>query len=88
MKQDTDALTVNIVIRVSPKEKALMEKYAKKEGWTLSEYVRATMITEMAMLQGDVEAMKIIFNSAKQKLAHRFSKKLRPFQADEPEAGD
>lgn len=85
MKQETDPLTVNMVIRISPKEKALLEKYAKKEGWSVSEYVRATMITDMAMMQQDVEAMKIIFHSAKQKLAHRFSKKLRPFHLDEPE---
>ena len=86
MKQETDPLTVNMVIRISPKEKALLEKYAKKEGWTVSEYVRGTMITDMAMMQGDVEAMKIIFNSAKQKLARRFSQKLKPFHTEEPQS--
>ena len=80
MKQETDALTVNLVIRVSPKEKDLIDKYAKKEGWTLSEYVRATMITDMAMMHGDVEAMKLIFNKGKQKLAQEFSRKFGPFQ--------
>ena len=83
MKHDSDPLTVNLVIRVSPKEKALLDKYAQKEGWTLSEYVRATMITDMAMMHQDVEAMKIIFNKGKQKLAQRLSHKLRPFHADE-----
>lgn len=85
MKQETDPLTVNMVIRISPKEKALLEKYAKKEGWTVSEYVRATMITDMAMMYQDVEAMKIVFNAAKQKLAQRFSQKLRPFHVEEPQ---
>ena len=79
MKPETNPLTVNIVIRVSPKEKSLLEKYADKEGWSVSEYIRATMITDMAMMHQDVEAMKIVFNKAKQKLAHRFSEKLRPF---------
>lgn len=81
MKQETDPLTVNLVIRVSPKEKALLQKYADKEGWTISEYVRGTMITDMAMMHGDVEAMKIIFNKGKQKLAQQFSEKFGPFQA-------
>lgn len=85
MKQETDHLTVNMVIRISPKEKALLEKYAKKEGWSVSEYVRATMITDMAMMYQDVEAMKIVFNAAKQKLAQRFSRKLRPFHVEEPQ---
>jgi uncharacterized protein (DUF1778 family) len=83
MKHDSDPLTVNLVIRVTPKEKALIDKYAEKEGWTVSEYVRATMITDMAMMHQDVEAMKIIFNKGKQKLAQRLSHKLRPFHADE-----
>ena len=85
MKQEADPLTVNMVIRISPKEKALLEKYAKKEGWSVSEYVRATMITDMAMMYQDVEAMKIVFNAAKQKLAQRFSRKLRPFHVEEPQ---
>jgi len=84
MKHETDPLTVNLVIRVSPKEKALLEKYAAQEGWSVSEYVRATMITDMAMMHQDVEAMKIVFNKAKQKLAQRFSEKLRPFHAHKP----
>jgi len=83
MKHDADPMTVNLVIRVTPKEKALIDKYAGKEGWTISEYVRATMITDMAMMHQDVEAMKIIFNKGKQKLAQRLSHKLRPFHADE-----
>jgi len=81
MRSDTDSLTVNIVVRVSPKEKALMEKYATQEGWSVSEYIRATMITDMAMMHQDVNAMKIVFNNAKQKLAQRFSDKLRPFHS-------
>lgn len=85
MKHDTDPLTVNLVIRVSPKEKALIEKYAEKEGWTLSEYVRATMITDMAMMHHDVEAMKIIFNKGKQKLVQQLNRKFRPFHAGEPQ---
>ena len=83
MKHDTDSLTVNLVIRVTPKEKGLIDKCADKEGWTTSEYVRATMITDMAMMHQNVEAMKIIFNKGKQKLAQRLSHKLRPFHADE-----
>lgn len=82
MKADTDPLTVNIVIRVSPKEKALLEKYAAAEGWSVSEYIRATMITDMAMMHQDVDAMKIVFNKARQKLAQRFGEKLRPFHAN------
>ena len=83
MKQDRDSgRTENIVFRVTPQEKALLEKYAKKEGWTVSEYVRATMLTDMAMMQQDVEAMKIVFNSAKDKLAKKFNQKFAPFRGE------
>lgn len=83
MKEEREsALTVNLVIRVSPKEKALIEKYAKKEGWTISEYVRATMVTDMAMMHQDVEAMKIVFDSAKQKLARSFFQKFKPLRGE------
>jgi len=83
MKKEIEpALTENVVIRVSPKEKALLDKYARKEGWSISEYVRATMLADMAMMQGDTEAMKIIFHAAREKLVRRFNKKFRPLQQE------
>jgi hypothetical protein len=82
MKQESSSLSENIVIRVSAKEKALMDKYARKEGWSLSEYVRATMLTDLAVMHGDIEAMKIIFGAAKEKMASRFDRKFRPLHSD------
>lgn len=82
-RDDVDStLTESVVVRVSKKERTLLNKYADKEGWSVSEYIRATMLTEMAMMQGDIEAMQIIFNSAKRKLADRFTRKFQPFQRE------
>ena len=87
MKKEAEpALTENVVIRVSAKEKALLEKHAKKEGWTLSEYIRSTMITDMALHYGDVQAMKIVFNDAREKLARKFNQKFRPSHPEKPKA--
>jgi hypothetical protein len=58
-REDVDsALTENVAVRVSKKERGLLSKYA------------------------DIEAMKIIFNSAKRKLADRFTRKFQPFQRE------
>jgi hypothetical protein len=84
MKSELDSgLTENVVVRVSPKEKALLEKYAKKEGASLSGYVRGTMLADMAIMHGDTEAMKIIFTLAKEKLWLKFDRKFSPFREKE-----
>jgi len=46
--------------RVNDEEKALIEKCAKKEGMTVSEYVRASMLMSMVM-DGELQALKIIW---------------------------
>ena len=44
--------------KVTPKERELIEKSAKKQNLSVSEYVRAAVIMDM-ILEGNVGAMKI-----------------------------
>ena len=44
--------------KVTPKERELIEKSAKKQDLSVSEYVRAAVIMDM-ILEGNVGAMKI-----------------------------
>lgn len=78
MKEEDAQRTEVMQFRVTPKEKDLIEKYAKKGGMTVSQYVRGTLIMEMATLEADVEAMKIVFKTigkaAKDALKQRFSR--------------
>lgn len=63
MKKETDSgRTENIMVRVTPREKELIAECAKKEGCGVSEFVRSAAIIDMA-LNGNVEAMKIIFST-------------------------
>ncbi len=80
MKAEDAQKTEVIQFRATPKERALLEKHAKKDGLTVSEYVRATLIMEMATLGGDVEAMKIVFSvigkAASDSIKKKFSRSL------------
>ncbi len=51
--------TLMMQFRVSEEEKALIEKCAKKDGSTVSQYIRSCMLMEM-MMDGETEAVKII----------------------------
>jgi hypothetical protein len=63
MKKETESgRTENIMVRVTPREKALIAKCAEDEGWGISEFMRGAAIMDMA-LSGNVEAMKIIFSA-------------------------
>ena len=44
--------------KVTPEERKLIEQCAKKQGYSVSEYVRAAVIMDM-ILEGNVGAMKI-----------------------------
>src|SRR5437870_716522 len=65
-QQREEGLTENIVIRVSQKEKGMIARCAEKEGVTVSQYGRAVMLTDLAMIQGDREAIKMLLVKAQQ----------------------
>nr|WP_281720661.1 hypothetical protein [Nitrosomonas nitrosa] len=48
--------------KVTPNERELIDKVAKKQGMTVSEYVRAAVIMDM-VLEGEVGAMKVVVDS-------------------------
>ncbi len=78
MKEEDAQRTEVMQFRVTPREKALIEKYAHKQDVTVSQYVRGSLIMEMATIEADVEAMKIVFKTigkaAKDTLKQRFSR--------------
>lgn len=45
--------------KVTPEEKRIIERRAKKEGVTASNYIRGCVLMEM-VLDGDFEAMKVV----------------------------
>lgn len=45
--------------KVTPEERRIIEKRAKKEGTTTSNYIRGCVLMEM-VLDGDFEAMKVV----------------------------
>lgn len=55
----SSARTELMQFKVSPEERALIEKCAKKEKITVSEYVRTSLLMEM-VLDGEFQAMKIV----------------------------
>lgn len=60
------ARTELMQFKVSPEERALIEKCAKKEKMTVSEYVRASLLMEM-VLSGELQALKIVAATIGQK---------------------
>lgn len=59
-----------ILFKVTAREKAAIERFAKKKGWTVSEYIRVTALFDM-MLSGDLEAASIVSGSVKEKLQEK-----------------
>lgn len=60
--------------KVTPKERALIEKCADKQGLSVSEYVRAAVIMDM-ILEGDVGAMKIAVDTIGRKAVQLLNKR-------------
>jgi hypothetical protein len=59
---------------VTPEERKLIEKCAKKQEATVSEYVRSCVIMEM-VLDGEVGAMKIVVDSIGRKAVQALRKR-------------
>jgi len=70
-KQRTEVLQFT----VTPDERRLIEKCAKKEDMTVSEYVRVSLLMEM-IIRGEVEAMKIVLHTIGEKTAQLLRKRL------------
>ncbi|HXX75805.1 MAG TPA: DUF6290 family protein [Nitrospiraceae bacterium] len=68
--------TQMLQFRVNDEEKALIEKCAKKEGMTVSEYVRASMLMSMVM-DGELQALKIIGRTIGLKAMDSLNRRLR-----------
>jgi uncharacterized protein (DUF1778 family) len=68
--------TTMMQFRVNDEEKALIEKCAKKEGMTVSEYIRASMLMSMVM-DGEVQALKIIGRAIGMKAMDALSRRLK-----------
>lgn len=60
--------------KVTPEERRLIEKCAKKQGHTVSEFVRAAVIMDM-VLEGEVGAMKVVVDSIGRKAVQALRKR-------------
>jgi hypothetical protein len=60
--------------KVTPEERKLIEDFAKKQGSTVSEYVRSAVIMDM-VLEGNVGAMKIVVNTVGRKAVQALRKR-------------
>lgn len=70
--------------RVTPKEREIIEKHAETEGFTVAQYLRATVLMDMAV-SGNVEAMKIVFSVVSEGVKEAVKIKLLKFEASRPE---
>jgi hypothetical protein len=68
------ARTELMQFKVTPEEKKLIEKVAKKKDFTVSEYVRASVIMDM-VLDGEVGAMKIVVDTIGRKAVQLLNKR-------------
>jgi len=68
--------THTVQIRATDEEKALIEKCAKKAGMTVSEYIRACMLMDMAV-DGEIQALKIIGGTIGMKAMDALRRRLK-----------
>jgi ApbE superfamily uncharacterized protein (UPF0280 family) len=71
--------------KVFPQERLLIEKCAKKQKMTVSEYIRASLLMEM-VLDGEVGAMKIVAGTIGRKAVKALQKRAEQLAqfGDEP----
>ena len=73
--------------KVTSEERKLIEKTAKKQGCTVSEYVRSAVLMDM-ILEGEVGAMKIVVNTIGRKAVQLLRKRADHFADLGAEATD
>jgi hypothetical protein len=61
-----------ILFKVTAREKAAIERFVreKKDGWTVSEYIRVAVLFDMIQ-SGDVEALNIVSGTVKDRLVEK-----------------
>jgi len=61
-----------ILFKVTAREKAAIERFVqkRKEGWTVSEYIRVAVLFDMIQA-GDVEALGIVSGTVKERLVDK-----------------
>ena len=69
--------TLMMQFRVTEEEKALIAKCAEKADLTVSQYIRSCMLMEM-MMDGELEAVKIIGRALGEKAREALRKHLSP----------
>ena len=71
--------------KVFPEERELIEKCARKQKMTVSEYIRASLLMEM-VLDGEVGAMKIVAGTIGHKAVKALQKRAEQLAAFGEEA--
>lgn len=61
-----------ILFKVTAREKAAIERFVqqRKEGWTVSEYIRVAVLFDMIQA-GDLEALGIVSGTVKERLVEK-----------------
>jgi uncharacterized protein (DUF1778 family) len=66
--------------KVTPQERKLIERCAQKEKTTVSDYIRGSLLMEM-VLDGEIEALKIIATTIGRKAVKAMQKRAERFRA-------
>lgn len=75
-KGDVMARTLNLIVRVTEKEKALIEDAAHREGLNVSEYIRLAVVMDMALHGPKKKTWKLILENTVHKVYEKFDKRL------------
>ena len=66
---------VTVSFRVKPEEQRLIERHAKKEGVTISSYVRGAVLFDLIM-SGDWDAFKHVASGVRAKVLRRMNERF------------
>lgn len=66
--------------KVTPQERALIEKCARNQAMSVSEYVRASLLMEM-VLDGEMQAIKIVATTIGRKAVKALHKRAEQLEA-------
>lgn len=75
-----DARSELMQFKVTPQERALIEKCAKKQDASVSEYVRGCLLMEM-VLDGEMQAIKIVASTIGRKAVKALQKRAQQLEA-------
>lgn len=81
---EKEVRTEVVGFKVTPKEKELIERHAEKAGMVVNQYLRATILISMA-LEGNIDAMKIVFTGVREGFAEALADKLEKMKVQLPE---